>query len=409
MKTIKDFTEMIRSGENFAFVKQGDGEVFCMLGAVGENCDFHPYSKELGDTLTNAYTLFNGLDNVYVTKWTDFEIEGDYVRSKGNVSGEMFLHNSVSDDKYEFFKTLKESPRKKVYIGPARLREVINFLNVDEYVEVPEINAFSYKFNVEAEDDAIYLFSAGMPAKGWIAKLILNNPNITCIDIGSGLDPIFVGQTRTRQYGQKFLRDYYENLLTIPKTIFTIWLSDKEEIPPAVKACYLSQQLEGYEHKLITLENCYRNKYIQDAIDAKQWGKACDYLRCYYLIKEGGIYLDADILMLPGKNFDRLLYANMFAAHENNGFINTAVLGAKRGSKLLIDHLKEVEEKFKGNDGKYFESSIELFTPRYYDATKRGEVLLLHPEFFYPYDHQKNTINITNDSVCLHLFLKTWV
>lgn len=212
MKTIKDFEEMIKAGENFSFIKQGDGEILCMLGTVGVNCDRHPYSKELGEALTDAYKLFNELENCYVTKWVDSEIEGDYVRSKANADTETFLHNDVTEEKYNFFKTLKESKRKKVYIGPKRLQSVMDFLNIDEYIEIPLVNSFQYKFEVTPEDNAIYLFSAGMPTKVWIAKMIRSNPNITCVDVGSGFDPIFLGPTRTRQMGKEQLMGVYQSL-----------------------------------------------------------------------------------------------------------------------------------------------------------------------------------------------------
>lgn len=190
----------------------------------------------------------------------------------------------------------------------------------------------------------------------------------------------------------------------IPKIIYTVWLSENGSMPDVVKKCITSQQIQGYEHHIIDLGNCYRNKYIQDAIDAKQWGKACDYLRCHYLIVEGGIYCDADVQILPGKNFDHLLNHQIFAGKENNGFVNTAVLGAQKGCPLLIYHLAEVEEKFTGNDGKYFESSIELITPRLLK-----EATVLPPETFYPYDHQRNTVDIKNFTITYHYFLRSWL
>ena len=189
----------------------------------------------------------------------------------------------------------------------------------------------------------------------------------------------------------------------IPKTIHAVWLTDTNEIPVLVAKCIASQYIEGYEHHLITLENCYRNKYIQDAIDAKQWGKAADYLRIYYLIQDGGIHLDADVEMMPGKNFDHLLHHKIFAGIENNGFVNTAIIGAEPGSQLLIDHLAEVEARFKGNDGLFFESSIEIITPRLLKGAT-----ILPPETFYPYDHQRNTVEIRDYTICWHHFMKTW-
>lgn len=194
----------------------------------------------------------------------------------------------------------------------------------------------------------------------------------------------------------------------IPKIIYDIWLNDNPKMPPMVEMCYKLQQVPGYEHRLITLENCYRNKYIQDAIDAKQWGKASDYLRCYYLIQTGGIHLDADVFVLPDKNFDHLLDSQIFAGAENNRFVNTAVMGAVKDCQLLKDHLEEVERRFKGNDGLFFESSVEIFTYRIYGARDRGEATILSPETFYPYDHQRNTIIIKDDTITFHLFMKSW-
>jgi mannosyltransferase OCH1-like enzyme len=194
----------------------------------------------------------------------------------------------------------------------------------------------------------------------------------------------------------------------INKRIYTIWLSDTLALPPMVELCLSSHKIPGYEHELITLNNCYRNKYVQDAIDAKQWGKACDYLRCYYLFMDGGIYLDSDVYVFAGKNFDQLLDCNMFAGKENNGFINTAVMGSTQHNDILLNHLKEVEEKFKGDDGLYFESSIELITPRLYLEKLKGTIRLLEPEVFYPYDHERNTVVIKPDTICVHFFSKTW-
>ena len=191
----------------------------------------------------------------------------------------------------------------------------------------------------------------------------------------------------------------------IPKHIFTVWLTDKDTVPELVQRCIASQKINGYEHTTITLDNCYHNKYIDDAIAAKQWGKACDYLRIHYLMEQGGIYLDADVEMMPGKNFDSLLSCSLFAGRENNGFVNTAVLGAEKGNSTLANHLMEVEERFKGDDGLYFESSIEIFTPRIL-ADKNAKIL--EAEYFYPFDHQRNTVDIKDFTICWHHFMKTW-
>ena len=49
------FLEKFKEDKNFSFVKYGDGELLCMIGAKGENCDFHPYSVKLGELLKSSF------------------------------------------------------------------------------------------------------------------------------------------------------------------------------------------------------------------------------------------------------------------------------------------------------------------------------------------------------------------
>jgi hypothetical protein len=212
MTTIKDFQGMLERGENFSYVKQGDGEILCMLGEIGENLDKHPYAKDLGEELISAYAYLNTLPNSYLPGWTDFPMPNPSP-VKGNVDGNTFLHGSVNQEKFDFFKALKFLNRKKVYVGPEKSRVVIPFLNIDEYVEVPLVNSWSFDFQIEPEDNVVYLFAAGMPGKAWMARLLRKNRNITCIDIGSGLDPIFYPPNRTRQLSMGVLREFYKELL----------------------------------------------------------------------------------------------------------------------------------------------------------------------------------------------------
>lgn len=210
---IVKFTEMLRTNKNFSFIKFGDGEINCINGAKGENCDKHPYSKLLATALKKSYKYLDTLPDTYIPVWIDPINVPIPIKTKGNVIGNIFLHQSVSKEKYSFYEALKFSSRKKVYIGPEYLSEVKSFLNVDEMVVIPKINSFSYEFNIEPEENTIYMFSAGMSSKVWIAKLLKKNKNITCIDFGSAFDPIFSGINRTKQLDMGTLRHFYRGLL----------------------------------------------------------------------------------------------------------------------------------------------------------------------------------------------------
>jgi mannosyltransferase OCH1-like enzyme/glycosyltransferase involved in cell wall biosynthesis len=198
----------------------------------------------------------------------------------------------------------------------------------------------------------------------------------------------------------------------IPRRIFTVWLSEDGSMPDLVRKCIASQKaVEGYEHHVIGLGDCPKGiPYLDAAIGAKKWVKACDYVRIHELIERGGIYCDADVEILPGKDFRWLLRRSLFAGQEENGFVSTAVMGAEPGHPLLRAHLEEVVARFRGDDDKNFESSLEIITPRILAAASKDEsILVCIPEVFYPYNHQTGRTSVTAHTIAFHHFLKSWV
>ncbi len=196
----------------------------------------------------------------------------------------------------------------------------------------------------------------------------------------------------------------------ISKNIYTVWLSDSSETPPLIQQCIDSQRIPGYNHHLITLDNCKKDKqYVRDAIAAKRWVKATDFLRMQYLYEEGGIFLDADVEILAGKNFDSFLNNRMFAAKENNGFIGVAVMGSEKGHPFVKQWMEWVETHFKGDDDFNFESSMEPVVHGYYEwGWDRSGFALLRTNLLYPFDHQWDTVNIEPQTVTYHHFYKSW-
>lgn len=200
----------------------------------------------------------------------------------------------------------------------------------------------------------------------------------------------------------------------IPKRIFTVWLSEDRKIPPFIQKCIDTHKLEGYEHRLITLDNCYKDsKYMMECITSphisRKWCKASDYLRMFYLLTEGGIYLDADVEILPGKNFDHLLDNQAFIGKEVSGeltVLGTAVVAAESGHPLIKEWINTVEQQFRGDDDKNYESSmhiLNLIGVRYQD-----QMQLLEPDVFYPYNHFTGETHITPNTLAIHKFARTW-
>lgn len=205
--------------------------------------------------------------------------------------------------------------------------------------------------------------------------------------------------------------------MAIPKTIFVVWLSEDGSMPPLIKKCIESQKIPGYEHRLITLDNCFKgSKYIQECLSSphktKKWCKASDYLRMHYLLTEGGIYLDADVEILPGKNFDDMLEVRMFVGMEKNDIpgytvLGTAVVGAEPNHPIIKRWKDTVEAQFRGDDDKCYESSMDILNIQ---AVHSQDTFRLYPpEFFYPYDHLSNTTQITRNTRTVHHFMRSWI
>jgi len=103
----------------------------------------------------------------------------------------------------------------------------------------------------------------------------------------------------------------------IPKKIHWCWLSN-DPLPKFIETCVNTWKihLPDYEIKLWNMDNFDVNSvpYVAEAVKARKWAFACDYIRAYALYTEGGVYMDSDIFVR--KNFDFALNNRAFSALE---------------------------------------------------------------------------------------------
>jgi hypothetical protein len=200
-------TAAVRDGASVSFVKRGDGEEFCMAGQVGENCDGHPYSGGLARVLMEAFGYFGRRPDVTVALWRDQERYQSLLHCEGMV-----------DETRRFWMAAREAKRPKIFVGPERLAGAATMLRA-EHVVVPLVNAFGWYAEVRnrlltrLRPGMIFIFCAGMPAKGWIAEVLEACRGASCIDAGSAFDPLFVGNTRTGQLSREAAWDLYRGIL----------------------------------------------------------------------------------------------------------------------------------------------------------------------------------------------------
>jgi hypothetical protein len=203
--TLESLTSWIKTGTNFIFEKRGDGELDCLKGKQGKNCDGQSYTPELKAALASAYAGLENLSKVYprcfIVEWGDpFSILHQQPNDKAKIRS--------------FWLAVALCHRPKVFIGPERLIPVIQFLHTSLYIGVPSTEAYSADWLVRPalikalSKDSIFIFSSGLASKVWCNAIA--SSEITVIDAGSAFDPLFVGTTRTMQWSPEECRNLYK-------------------------------------------------------------------------------------------------------------------------------------------------------------------------------------------------------
>jgi hypothetical protein len=194
----------------------------------------------------------------------------------------------------------------------------------------------------------------------------------------------------------------------IPKHIFSCWLSQNPDMPSLVRECIDSHVIPGYTYHLITLENCSKkSQYVRQALEHRRWVKAADFLRVQYMYENGGIYLDADMKILPDKNFDDLLDNKMFVSVDVYNLWANAGFGAEAGHPILKAYMDRVEMNYKGDGDLIFEPGIRTFHDICWVADK-DSFTTVETEVFHPYHHGTGKVNITPKTKVYHYYMKSW-
>lgn len=133
----------------------------------------------------------------------------------------------------------------------------------------------------------------------------------------------------------------------IPKTIHYCWFSS-DPYPDLVKRCLRSWQriLPEYKLRLWDADSFDFNSvpFVKEAMAAKKYAFAADYIRLYALYTEGGIYLDSDVEVF--KSFDSFLNNTFFTGTEPYIIddkvyydLECAIMGSEKGHPFLKEAL----------------------------------------------------------------------
>lgn len=184
----------------------------------------------------------------------------------------------------------------------------------------------------------------------------------------------------------------------IPKKIHYIWFGDKD-FGPKEKYCVSGWQKMLPDYEIIRWDNSsldeFDNAYFKEAIEAKRYAFASDYVRLKVLEEYGGIYLDTDEEIL--KSLDCFLDHDFFIGCQSCGSaktINPALIGAIPHHPIIKDLLSIYDDMHYINaDGSYNNVTNpnyvgKILTERYNLPTtylKKGRIEFYKNSFLYDY------------------------
>lgn len=202
VRPLKWYVGKLLRREYFSLARYGDGELYCMWGRTGSNCDGSDYTPDLQKALLASLrhhadpTFVYGLQHVLPedkeraekgwpdVRWYDSEVLGDAL---------------VTGTLYPFIDQLRNM--KTVVIGNSTHRPIMEILEAEKFIEIPPKNAFNVYTRVidacwkysKRHPDTVFLFSAGMAANVFVADLHRMLPNRAwLLDVGHIWD-VFVG------------------------------------------------------------------------------------------------------------------------------------------------------------------------------------------------------------------------
>ena len=209
--------------------------------------------------------------------------------------------------------------------------------------------------------------------------------------------------------------------MSIPKKIHYCWFGGTEK-PEYVKKCIASWRKFCSDFEVVEWnENNFDvqiNDYVKEAYKNKRWGFVSDYVRCFVVEKNGGVYFDTDVELI--KPIDDLLKYDAFFATEDGKYINTGIgFGATKGNHILKEIINEYDKiSYYKENGK---EDLTTCPVRNADTIRRfypnvdfdklnvvDDIAFLPKEYFCPLDYETRKLNITKNTYGIHHFSGSW-
>jgi len=205
----QDLIKKIKNKESFAFSRWGDGELSCLMGCDGANCDGHKYygdlAERLYDIITGEQRYYLGLQpkavkDIGINLQMFFKEEGiDHQWMNADI-----IHDASMDTGLdELFLACKNEGQ---IIGPLHLQPLAHKYNLSHII-VPDLNCWknfeSIKGRIVGNGIPLNLFCCGMMANVLIDDIFDMFPKWGLVDAGSAFD-VYCG-VESRRYHKKIL------------------------------------------------------------------------------------------------------------------------------------------------------------------------------------------------------------
>ncbi|WP_435235558.1 glycosyltransferase family 32 protein [Psychromonas sp. PT13] len=207
----------------------------------------------------------------------------------------------------------------------------------------------------------------------------------------------------------------------IPKKIHYCWFGgDKPEL---VLKCIKNwrEKQPDYEIKEWNESNIPHDfKYVNNALSLNHYAFASDYIRVWALYVHGGIYLDTDVEIVKSLDLLDLDKCNGFIGFSQEEFINNAIMGAVKKTKIfgeMLSYMDRLADEWK------FETSPRVSTAVFanYGLDKNTHYIVegikVFPKHvFYPYNpydpaRPLNNLfyeDIKEDTFTIHHYMASW-
>ncbi len=156
--------------------------------------------------------------------------------------------------------------------------------------------------------------------------------------------------------------------------------------------------------------------YVKEAYETNNYAFVSDFARIKVLYEYGGVYLDTDVELIG--SLDKFINSKFCVGFQDEEYINTGLIIAEKGNKILMDILNYYENRHFLINGKCDRTSnpviITEILKKYGLIIKNqnqfyDNLIIYANDYFCPLDYKTKKLNKTINTACIHWFDGSWL